>query len=302
MSRFNNMVVAMWNPGFSWCGDKQVTREWSKETFPEKTAIFIEKFKETYAIIQKKGLIKEDTLVLYVTPEDTFSNLQNIQEGCCYAPSDVHEFNRVFSSLSQEYPNSLLVTGTLTVKKALKEGRLDYSANKKVANSFFNGNVHKYTKRTVAYNDLPVSTIYPQSRFFAGNKSSIFSVNNLKMGVEICLDHTKGTLRNESQPLDVHIILSNTINLNPANIANSKRTVVIHCSTAWDDGYKEATRAGVWIKSGQGHIEKVGIDYSDIHFDGIGLTVNTRIYEPIIITQEMHLDHNEEFMYNSLKK
>lgn len=127
---------------------------------------------------------------------------------------------------------------------------------------FFSGNFKKrYSKKHPANERiLDFSTI-----FYAGNASPFFDINGIRFGIEICYDHKMGALAEEqkkhhTQDIDVHIILSNVINIIPNKVANNKKNIVVVNCAGFTSDQKAKIATGVMVGDNQGTLSKINID------------------------------------------
>lgn len=98
----------------------------------------------------------------------------------------------------------------------------------------------------------------PAPLFYSGQSKSIFELEGgtVRLGIEICADHNSKALasalsKDESiAPLDIHLILSNTIDINPYKVAHTPghRSIVINCAGFFSKQYEYAKYStGVWL-------------------------------------------------------
>ncbi|XXF79038.1 hypothetical protein P2318_04595 [Myxococcaceae bacterium GXIMD 01537] len=65
--------------------------------------------------------------------------------------------------------------------------------------------------------------------YVPGTENGNFRLNDIDFGIEICLDHALGYLRAQNtNEVDIHIILSATVVLNPANIIARDKGFIVH--------------------------------------------------------------------------
>jgi hypothetical protein len=71
-----------------------------------------------------------------------------------------------------------------------------------------------------------------QGIFVPGRHEGVTTINGLKIGFEVCLDHSLGTLKNHllKADLDFHIIASAEVNNNPSEICVAEGGYLLHAS------------------------------------------------------------------------
>jgi hypothetical protein len=68
-------------------------------------------------------------------------------------------------------------------------------------------------------------------KFMAGAKRGTFAVDGLNCGLETCLDHELGQLKNDAvRNLDLQIVISNTVAIRPSNIVAKVQGYILHCN------------------------------------------------------------------------
>jgi predicted amidohydrolase len=68
-------------------------------------------------------------------------------------------------------------------------------------------------------------------RFMPGSRMGTFVVEGLNCGLETCVDHELGQLKNDAvRNLDLQIVISNTVTIRPSNIVAKRQGYVLHCN------------------------------------------------------------------------
>lgn len=128
----------------------------------------------------------------------------------------------------------------------------------------------------------------PAALFYQGHSKSIFELEEgaIRLGVEICADHNSKTLvkalakEGSSLPLDVHLVLSNTIDIEPYKVAYTPghRSIVINCSGFFSSGGHAKYSTGIWVAEEENTLTKVTCTHSDddvLIYSGIEMPQHT---------------------------
>ena len=70
-------------------------------------------------------------------------------------------------------------------------------------------------------------------KFMPGTVHGTFTCDGLQCGIETCIDHDCGQLKADGGAnLDLHIVISNTVSIKPANVAAAPHGFLLHCDAA----------------------------------------------------------------------
>jgi len=152
--------------------------------------------------------------------------------------------------------NTLIIPGTIfwaEKEPLMQTGKKRSQRNKQLAKgiarntsfAFHNGNkLSTYNKNTDSH-ELD-DTDQESFVFLGGDTSSVFTIGDLKIGVEICMDHTHSILKTAANDLDVHILVSDGMAPDRKFTATRKGGIVISC----DSSGSAIMRDGSVIKKG----------------------------------------------------
>lgn len=170
----------------------------------------------------------ETDRALFVAPEYLFKDFSKVGPERYYSEADKQDYLKGLITLSLKY-NMIIAPGTICWKKE-HESQLYYQNAMYVICA---GQVHEYKK----YNPYPPqdydfgkdNNYFKYAKFFArGNLNNMIEVNGLNIGIEICYDNFKGTLKSSknTHKLDIHLIVADGLTelklLDVANITTIK--------------------------------------------------------------------------------
>lgn len=289
------LTVAMFDP----------KAEFRKLSLEDKINLIETKFKAAYALFKAENSHEKNATFLFVCPEYTFMNLASKTTHLSYSKEEMKLVKNRLTTLITEHPNAILVPGTAYEKKEFKENKdkylpiikkgfrdnnervpagmnlfeawqkSDVSAVKNSAHVFgtiSNGkkpSSHSYSKRAHAFENFINATLYP-GKF----GDAIFTVNGLRVGIEICADHQENMLSlyqsKNPEPLDIHLLVGNIVGLNPKNVANhGKNIIAINCAGNFSENSTAKNETGIWVGDENGKLNKLVASKSstaDIYF------------------------------------
>lgn len=259
----------------------------------EKLNLIEAKFKEAYAVFMTDNPDRQNAIFLFVCPEYTFMNLESRTTHLSYSKAEIKSIKTRLTKLISAFPNAILVPGTAYEKKELAENKEKYTDfiktglrenNERVPTgmSFFEAwkksNVsavkntahifgkishgkkplsHSYSKRGDAMEKFINASLYPGK-----SADAIFTVNGLRIGIEICADHQEKLLGlqqdKNAELLDIHLLIGNVVSLNKTNVANhGKNIIVINCAGYFSENPTAQRETGIWIGDEKGELHKL---------------------------------------------
>lgn len=99
---------------------------------------------------------------------------------------------------------------------------------------------HRYHKNSdfqevieTAYTNKKVKLRSKKNIYMPGESDGVFTIDNIKFGIEVCLDHSLGTLEtnHKDEEVDVHIIVSAFVDNNKSNFKARLNGYVLHASS-----------------------------------------------------------------------
>jgi hypothetical protein len=166
-----------------------------------------------------------------------------------YSKTDC-EYLQSAMCVASAHGNTLIVPGTIfwAEREPLRQsGKKRSQRNKLIAKgvarnttfAFHKGNLlDTYNKHHESHelDDLDQDSFV----FEGGTTASVFTIDDLKIGVEICADHSGGVLKSASGDLDIHILVSDGMTPTSTGTATRRGGIVVACDTLlssiWQDG------------------------------------------------------------------
>lgn len=277
------ITIVMWDPA----------KAKSFSTLQEKIAALEENFIYAYQQANEHATGGETPLVLFLCPEFSILNDTNTDGSLSYTKAEMEALEHKLQQLTRTHENSIIIPGSGNIKKNLdlsnetkfkryanalikqnQERSIDTVAalktalNNKLKGVHFVKNTALLFSRTQMYR---YSKKHPANEmindfsalFYPGHASNILEIQGMKLGIEICYDHYVGALRKEQistgdTPLDVHIIISNTIGLCHENIANARKNVlVINCAGNFTNSDMAKMWSSVWHCNDTAHLTEM---------------------------------------------
>lgn len=275
--------IGMWTPD----------RKFHSLSLVEKIKIIEDEFKKAREIAFQASKDK-NSLFIFLCPEYTFINPHDNKTGA-YTKTDARILRDKFNKLAAAYPDSIIVPGTMLIQRHLhpekdearkqkytqrlfnasKHYQLDHltitEKNKLLSEIDSNGilitNVaylfaaydkkHKYGKKAPS-GDVMYANI---ATFMPGHNSAFIHTKGLHIGMEICADHCAAALVKEqshtpNEPVNIHLILSKTVDLNTSNIARGAG-IVINCAGDFVNSRNSQLNTAVWMIDKAGSIKKL---------------------------------------------
>lgn len=194
--------------------------------FQKRLQILCEKIAQAHEHFKANSF--ETDRALFIAPEYLFKDFSKVGPERYYSEADKEDYLKALINLSLKY-NMIIAPGTMCWKKE-HENQFYYQNAMYLINA---GKVHEYKK----YNPYPPqdydfgkdNNYFKYAKFFSrGNLNNMVEINGLNIGIEICYDNFKNTLKSSknTDKLDIHLIVADGLTelklLDVANITTIK--------------------------------------------------------------------------------
>ena len=180
------------------------------------------------------------TLHVFVAPEYLFKrNFRDCAASntiTAYSEQDKDHILAELSRISQSRANFLLVPGSIFWHRILPKKHI--LARKKPPQIFNTTYAFHDGKCLFAYDkmndcgelshEIPAES--KKCSFVAGTTFGLFDCDDLRVGIETCLDHDKGMLKKNGEQVDLHIIASNTVTFTTSHGVAKPTGFVLHAN------------------------------------------------------------------------
>lgn len=150
---------------------------------------------------------------IFVAPEYLFKDFTKRGGERYFSQEEKNKYKKALIKLSEE-TDLILIPGTICWKKKSKADSNMYYRN--MLYVIHNGTIQKYKKRypSSLYDfDFTGGKIFNRKFFKEGQDDNVIKVNDIYIGVEICLDNPRGALKSSSSydKMNVHLIVADGI-------------------------------------------------------------------------------------------
>jgi hypothetical protein len=242
-----------------------------KKMFGEDAGNRLEEF--GMAVGQVDSLLKkmagDDGVHILVAPEYYFNPRGEIgkvykQQGpLAVSRSEKHDIYAGLKKISSRAGKLVIVAGSIFYTKTTSSGLRGLNVCPVLRNGRF------LTKNYKAQDDGNLSKGTDDAEYTSKASNPCFTVNGVRFGVEVCMDHADRTLKNflNGGSVDVHILISDGVTPDNSRIAAKTGGYVIHCDLSGDQkaAVRVYTTTGAWNMDAPTLVKPCGISNPQVN-------------------------------------